>query len=149
MFVEGDFFREQRRFTLRHLRDIGFGKSSSEQLVHEEIHDLVEAIRIGAKLNADAIVDFENLFSMSMINILWAMVGGERFSHQDTRLKQLLGIVELFFRSGNLVRSNIPMPGFMLRVFPKLREYLGIRNDVFEPLQDFIRVKILSLRQSV
>jgi len=141
MFVEGDFFREQRRFTLRNLRDFGFGKTSSEQLIHEEIHDLITGIEKSAKSQAEGIVDFENLFNMSMINILWAMVGGERFNHHDIRLKQLLGIVELFFRSGNLVRSNIPVPGVILRTFPKLRELLGLRNDIFLPLQDFIRVR--------
>lgn len=144
MFVEGDFFREQRRFTLRNLRDFGFGKTSSEQMIHEEIHDLISSIELSVKSQAEGIVDFENIFNMSMINILWAIVGGERFSHQDIRLKHLLGIVELFFRSGNLVRSNIPVPGFILRMFPKLRELLGLRNDIFLPLQDFIRVKIIS-----
>ena len=127
MFVEGDFFREQRRFTLRNLRDFGFGKTSSEQLIHEEIHDLITGIEQSAKSQAEGIVDFENLFNMSMINILWAMVGGERFNHHDIRLKQLLGIV--------------------LRTFPKLRELLGLRNDIFLPLQDFIRVTYILLQK--
>ncbi|KAF4528267.1 hypothetical protein B566_EDAN014157 [Ephemera danica] len=36
IFSQGDLWREQRRFTLRHLRDLGFGKHSMQGLIHEE-----------------------------------------------------------------------------------------------------------------
>lgn len=44
MFSEGTFWVEQRRFTLRHLRDFGFGKKSVENVIWEEAEDLFETV---------------------------------------------------------------------------------------------------------
>ena len=142
MFTEGDFFRQQRRFTLRHRRDLGFGRTSSENIIQEEIYEIIEEIRISADSNPDNVVDFKSMFNIALINILWAIVGGERFNHNDAQLKRLLHIVELFFSNGQIVRANIPVPQFILRNVPFMRKFVGLRNDTFEPLQDFIRVII-------
>lgn len=143
MFTEGQFFREQRRFTLRHLRDLGFGRTSSESLIQDEIHELIEEIKTIASSNPNNVVDFKAMFNPTLINILWAIIAGERFKHDDAQLKCLLNIVENFFSSGQVVRANIPVPGFILRCFPFIRQFVGIRNDTFEPLQDFIRVSFI------
>jgi hypothetical protein len=37
LFSVGREWTEQRRFALRRLRDFGLGKSSMEELIHEEI----------------------------------------------------------------------------------------------------------------
>ena len=44
MFTEGTFWSEQRRFSLRHLRDFGFGKQSTENVIWEEAEDLAEKV---------------------------------------------------------------------------------------------------------
>lgn len=44
MFTEGTFWTEQRRFSLRHLRDFGFGKKSTEHVIWEEAEDLAEKV---------------------------------------------------------------------------------------------------------
>lgn len=139
---DGPEWQEQRRFALRHLRDLGFGRTSSEGLIREEIEDLTQEIR--AHQLAHGSVDLKGLFNLSLINILWALVGGERFRRDDTRLAHLLDIVDNFVRSADFTRANIPLPDFCLRYFPSLtRKLLGLRNDLFTPLQDFIRVIIL------
>lgn len=126
---------EQRRFALRHLRDMGFGRSSSEQLIHQEIADLAHEM-IQRHDQSDGQIEFKGLFNLSLINILWAMTSGERFQRDDVRLKRLLDTVESFIRSGHFVRANLPVPAWILRTFPFVRRYLGLRNDLFTPLQD-------------
>ena len=49
--AQGDEHKEQRRFALRHLRDFGFGKSSMEEIINEEIRDLFDEIRKNADSN--------------------------------------------------------------------------------------------------
>lgn len=138
---DGPEWQEQRRFSLRHLRDLGFGKTSSEGLIREEIDDLMDEIRLQSGRNQP--VDFKGMFNLSLINILWALIGGERFKRDDVRLARLLDIVDSFIHSANFTRANIPFPAIFLRLFPSTtRNFLGLRNDLFTPLQDFIRDRI-------
>ena len=117
----------------------GFGKTSSEGLIREEIDDLVKEIR--DHQFAHGSVNFQGMFNLSLINILWALIGGERFRRDDQRLAHLLDIVNNFVRSADFTRANIPLPDFCLRYFPSMtRKILGLRNDLFTPLQHFIRV---------
>ena len=139
MFIDGEMWQEQRRFALRHLRDLGFGRTSSENIIHEEIHDLIEKIKSQAKSN-NGVVDFKGIFPLSMLNVLWSIIGGERFQHDDARLKKLLEAVNLFVRSGNQFRAGIPVPKFLLKIFPFLKRFLGIPVELFVPIQNFIRV---------
>ena len=67
-------------------------------------------------------------------------MAGKRFKHDDEELNRLLYMVDLFFSSGNNVRSNIPVPAFVLRNFPFVKKIVGIRTDMFVPIQEFIRV---------
>ena len=83
MFVEGQFWQDQRRFTLRHLRDLGFGRTSSENIIEDEIHQLFDEMRTTAASNQDGIVDFKGVFTTSVINVLWAVLGGQRFHRND------------------------------------------------------------------
>ena len=141
LFTDGDVWEEQRRFTLRHLRDLGFGRTSSENLIQEEIHDVMDEIRTEAE-TSNGIVKFNDRFNMPLMNILWAIVAGERFKHDDDKLNRLLYIVNLFVRSGNaFIRSAIPLPNFLLRLFPFIKKkFIGTKYDLYPPIQDFIRV---------
>lgn len=44
MFAEDQSWTEQRRFAIRHLRDFGFGKRSSECVILEEAEELFENV---------------------------------------------------------------------------------------------------------
>jgi hypothetical protein len=43
-FSDGPFWVEQRRFTLRNLRDFGFGKQSMEGFIMEEVEDTIKQV---------------------------------------------------------------------------------------------------------
>jgi len=141
-FVDGEFWSEQRRFTMRHLRDLGFGRTSSENVIEEEIHEMLDDLRASAASNPAGIVDFKGVFSVSIINVLWAIIGGERFQRNDAKFIHLLNTIEEFFRSGNVARANIPIPEFLLKRFPVLYKVIGARGDLFVTLQNFIKESI-------
>lgn len=50
-FTDGPFWKNQRRFTLRHLRDYGFGRRFEELEIEigEEINNLIDLIKNGPK----------------------------------------------------------------------------------------------------
>ena len=39
MFADGDHWAEQKRFTVKHMKTFGFGKSGHESIVQEEVTD--------------------------------------------------------------------------------------------------------------
>ena len=143
-WTEGDFWSEQRRFTLRHLLELGFGKTSSENLIQDEFFDLEREFLAEAASNPDGIVDFgTNRFGLSVMNILWAIVAGKRFQHDDARLHKLIHAVSLMFKSTSILQRSLPIPDFLLNVLPLfLRKHLGSIPQVFNPLADFIKVDI-------
>ncbi len=110
MFTEGQFWQEQRRFTLRHLRDLGFGKTSHEDMMLDEIQELISEISAAAEADPDRVVNYKGIFSISLINVLWGIVGGERFRRDDQYLKRLLRLLDTIFRSGQALRATIPVP---------------------------------------
>ena len=142
MFTEGSFWQEQRRFTLRHLRDLGFGKTSHEDMMLDEIQELLSEISAAAEADPDRVVNYKGIFSISLINVLWGIVGGERYLRDDQYLKRLLRLLDTNFRSGNAIRATIPVPIIVFKVFPKLRDYFGTRNDLFKEIVEYIQVKI-------
>jgi hypothetical protein len=44
-FTDGPFWVEQRRFSLRHLRDLGFGKRSLEGIILDEAEELIKRVQ--------------------------------------------------------------------------------------------------------
>lgn len=79
IFSEGAFWREQRRFCLRHLRDFGFGKSEIEVVIHEEISKCLNSIKKKMKENTGGIVEMNQVFGPAVINVLWVILSGKRY----------------------------------------------------------------------
>lgn len=75
IFGEGESWKNQRRFTLRHLRGFGFGKSSMETVIHEEISELIMRLKSGPNP-----VRLDNAFGPPVINVLWVILSGKRLA---------------------------------------------------------------------
>ncbi len=140
MFSEGDLWQEHRRFTLRHLRDMGFGKSSVENQMIDEIQELIQEIKSSAESDRDNVVDFKGMFNLSTLNVLWAMITGSRRRRDDNQFKSLLQTIDEAFRAGNSIRNQLDLPEFLYRLFPVLRKYFGVRHDLIAIMQKFALV---------
>jgi methyl farnesoate epoxidase / farnesoate epoxidase len=141
MATEGPFWHEQKRFTLRHLRDLGFGKTSYEDMMLDEIQELLGEISAAAEADPGRVVNYKGIFDISLINVLWSIVGGERYRRGDQYLKRLLRLIETIFRSGNAVGACTPIPLIVFKMFPKLRKYFGTRNDLVKEIIEYFEVK--------
>ncbi|XP_046454340.1 methyl farnesoate epoxidase-like isoform X1 [Daphnia pulex] len=141
VMVDGDFWQEQRRFTLRHFRDLGFGKTYIENQMMDEISDLILDITEAAKSDPDHVVDFKAIFTVSVFNILWVIIGGKRFQRDNLEFKKLLNNLAQFLKCGN-IRALLPIPAFLIRLFPSLPGKLGINGDLCIPVQQFIEKSI-------
>jgi methyl farnesoate epoxidase/farnesoate epoxidase len=74
----GKGWKEQRRFTLRNLRDFGFGKSSLESLVLDELKELVTEIRPeGLGKHEPNVAELDECVNAAVTNVIWWLMACE------------------------------------------------------------------------
>jgi len=121
----GDGWKEQRKFTLKLLRQFGFGKKHTmDATLQEEADELVRDIRAETDSSGGIWEVDLNRLSACAINILWASVGGYRFDPHSSRIRRQLDLnFEMFESLGpkNLLGA-IPF----LKVFPVLSGFKKI-----------------------
>ncbi|CAL1262529.1 unnamed protein product [Larinioides sclopetarius] len=78
-------WKEQRRFSLQMLKDLGFGKSHLEDMIKEEIHDLLDHL---GKSNGQP-VEVKPVLAPSMSNNIASLVFGKRLKYEDPVRKML------------------------------------------------------------
>jgi methyl farnesoate epoxidase/farnesoate epoxidase len=44
--TDGDLWKDQRRFTIKHLKDVGVGKSSLEGMILDEIREMISDLKV-------------------------------------------------------------------------------------------------------
>ncbi|XP_076057346.1 methyl farnesoate epoxidase-like [Oratosquilla oratoria] len=108
-FVSGNLWRNQRRFSLHHFRNLGFGKRTHESVMHEEAEELIQELS-----TIKGPFSIQGPVGVSTVNILWSVIGGERFPRSDPRLMDLVTKLYNLFRSGN-------PSGGVLGAFPAVR----------------------------
>lgn len=139
MSSEGEFWKEQRRFTLRHLRDLGLGKRSLESIVVEEIIDVLKEIKGMAGPNWEKPVEVQDVIGVAGINILWHVMAGQRYKLSDPRLTALINNVKTILTITNGTGSIGTYFPFILKFFPFLTEIPFIL-EVREKMRQFLMV---------
>lgn len=93
----GDNWKEQRRFTLKHLKGFGFGKASMELSIMDEVKDLSETWKseLRSSYDDELRIDGET-FNMSILNALWGIVSGQRFNLNDNNQIEMFRIMNEF-----------------------------------------------------
>ena len=85
-FGRGQAWVEQRNFAIRNLRHFGFGKTSMEGLIMEDVTELLNWI----KQQAGKPISFQRRFNLIVMNALWTILSGERYEHDDPHLTEML-----------------------------------------------------------
>ena len=109
---QGHEWTEQRRFALRRLRDFGLGKSSMEELIHEEIRQLFE--QLDRQINQPLTMSL--IFNVSVLNALWTLLTGSRLPLDDPKLQDMVQKVDALMKEFGNVTA--------LTVFPVLRHII-------------------------
>ncbi|CAG0894273.1 unnamed protein product [Cyprideis torosa] len=85
----GQIWQDNRRFTLRTLRDSGFGKTSLNDTATEDVLEVVRIFK--EKLGKPIDVGWD--LNIAIIRTLWRIVSGIEWGHDDPRIHKLFGMV--------------------------------------------------------
>ena len=131
--TEGKFWQEQRRFTLKHLKDLGFGRNKLDEAIQEEVNYLLEDLLIQSKYG-DILI--ENLFNFPIINILWKIVASKRYDPNLPESKEIMKGVGVLFTEGP------PLFGFFIQN-PSIRKLMRTKGEKGElKLKELLRNQI-------
>ena len=83
--TEGAQWLGQRNFTVKQLKNFGFGKKDLEGVIVEEARDLVEYIdSLGGLVKVN-----DSLFYVPVLNVLWNMVVGYSLKRDDEEMQSI------------------------------------------------------------
>ena len=123
IFTQGKFWTEQRRFTLKALKDLGFGKTSMEDTIMDEVEKLCDELK---KFEGKPF-KWEGILNVSVLNGLWSLLVGEKLQLNDPRLKKIVELMDKLLRgqgpSGALA-TMFPFPE-MIR-WPIISNIVGL-----------------------
>lgn len=110
-------------------------------VIIEESNVLMDEFKKTLK-STGGVVKFRNTFSLSVLNVLWCMVAGIRYEHDDPRLLKLLDHTFKLSKSatfGNPIELIIP---FTRKIFPWLFK-ANLRYKVFDEIHVLSKVSFL------
>ena len=133
----GHFWQDQRRFTLKHLRELGFGKQSLDTMMQEEVREFINMMLITANSDKQKNISIDDgFFNFAVVNILWQIVASEKLDSSDPEKQKIMRMLCKFNRQGHrlvdfisIVRPFVPYNDCDKNVFA-LKDI--IRNQVFD-----------------
>lgn len=100
----GNQWQIHRRFTLRNLRDFGFGKASVEDIVKTELLHQIDNIR-----NKEGqALDFSWDFNVGITNVIWTITAGHRFDPDSKEMHEIHRVVrELTLAAPKMIMYDV------------------------------------------
>ncbi|NXY35082.1 CP2J6 protein, partial [Pomatorhinus ruficollis] len=141
MLATGHTWKQQRRFALRTLRNLGLGKRGLEHRVQEEAHYLVDFF---ASMKGKPVDPYFPLVH-SVSNVICAVVYGHRFSREDETFHELIEATEHIFKFGGSYIHHLYeiFPWLMSRIPGPHKKAL----ECYDVLSNFTRREIRKHRE--
>lgn len=133
--TDGPLWQEQRNFTDRHLRQMGYGKIKMENLIIEELDKVFSSI--GTRQDD---ISLSQKLSSSVLNVLWIITGGKQLS-KDDRLDDLLSLLRKRSKAFDMAGGILNQLPWIRFIFPNYSGYTVIQSlnsKLFELFQDII-----------
>lgn len=135
---DGELWETHRRFLLRQLRDFGFGKSSMESRILDEVNEVILRYK---SLEGQSVGNIKNTLRLALVNSLWTILASQRFDHDDpTLLKLAMNTTDTFneVAEGGSLLAFMP---WLRHIAPEFSGYNKVRR-VFEENRKFFQESI-------
>ena len=137
ILASGNNWQEQRRFALKNLKDLGFGKSSMEDLISDEVKELIHDLKYRIESNDQ--IDILQIFNLPVINSLWKIITGKRLDMKNPdEEKKMKDLAEMFatFGAFNITRLlAFKLPLWIGKNIPLIRGF----RDLIQRLLTWFR----------
>ncbi|XP_068896333.1 methyl farnesoate epoxidase-like [Tenebrio molitor] len=144
VFSDGQFWQKQRKFSLQHLKNFGLGRKEMEEKIQDETRDLISMF----KKQCSQPIWMHTAFDVSVLNVLWAMMAGERFNIDDERLRKLLNIIHDAFRLTDMSGGILNQMPFLRFIAPETCGYNQLVN-VLVRMWEFLEETISEHRRTM
>lgn len=139
LLTDGDFWIDQRRFLVRHLKEFGFARRGMVEMIQNEAEHMFNDFRniLRQQGDSNAMVAMQDAFGLYILNTLWTMMAGIRYGRENFQLKQLQRLLHNLF-------TKIDMMGCLFSHFPFLRfiapDFSGYKQfvDIHETMHTFL-----------
>ena len=122
--TEGENWSKQRRFGLKALRDLGFGRRIIEEIINNEIDEMTS--KLGSHTGEDYFLGSE--FNIPVINVLWQLVAGYRFDENISQDRSTINdIIWMFINFVSLSTFPISITKLFRRAF--YDEYMKMAHN--------------------
>ncbi|XP_034952123.1 methyl farnesoate epoxidase-like [Chelonus insularis] len=128
LFTDGKVWNDQRRFSLKNLKNFGWEKQTMEELILEDAVNLNKLIEQTS--DNGLVKNLNELITLAVLNSLWSMLTGVRYNIGKRQTK-LINIVDMV--NDAVKESNVS--GGLLNHFPFLR-YLAPRSSGYKTISE-------------
>ena len=137
----GPFWKDQKRFVLKTLRDYGFGRKSEEN-IREEAQTLIN--HMIEQNTEDKDFPIEDNFNISVVNVIWKMVANKTFALDSPDGLEFVRTLDGIFSKRD-PKSLIPILGRFTKVH---KDRLGMFRTLRERFHNTIDEHEKSLGRS-
>ncbi|CAG0879152.1 unnamed protein product [Darwinula stevensoni] len=116
--AQGSLWQENRRFTMRILKDFGFGK---REAMDSMIQDSAIGLCQHLKENQRRPQDLGPRLNLAVLNIIWKMTADKQFSHDDARMQDFMNRLKEVLSDSGIVGNFQWVPLFVYLWPPALR----------------------------
>ena len=115
--ASGEKWKVQSKFALTQFKKLGLGKSKMENHMADEIDQLIENLEQASE-NGTKPVEIGFSINVAIVNVMWAMLTGERKSQNDPTLMGLLKAVNRCIELATTSGILLFMP-FLIKILPE------------------------------
>lgn len=132
----GRFWQDQRRFALKHLKELGFGKQSLDIMIQDEVKDLINTMITTTSKNVHKnIFIADGFFNIPVINTLWQIVASQKYDPSSSETQKIVKMLCEKDKQGHRLVDFVP-------IFRPFVPYDDVDRNVFA-IKDDIRRQVM------